>query len=324
MFTPNRATALLVVVTAALYAPSLGYGFVYEDLNDFRTWSQPFALSAWLETSARSLTSLSYAAGQALSGVEAWGFHLVSILWHLVNGILLAVLSRRVVGDWPSVIVAGLFLLHPVQVESVAYISSQSELVSTLPLLLALLLVERRWWIPAWVACGLAMLGKETAVAAFLLVPLWAAWRGLPLPYVRWGAACLIPGLLVGQRFAGMVAFDPAWMSRMSTEWAGLVSLWVFPSPLSIEHDWSSPRLMVMGLALMALAWAPWRWTAVIQAALVWCAVAMLPRLFVPQLEGLHEHHLYSWSIGLSLAVGVWLVREKEAYVPSRIAPVSA
>lgn len=289
-------------MTAAIYAPSVGYGFRYEDVNDFRTWSQPFQWSAWWETASRSLTALSFAGGQALSGVEAWGFHLVSILWHLLNGVLVTLLARRVASLWAAVGIGGLFLLHPVQVESVAYISSQGELVAGGLLLVALLVADRQWWKTAWLVCGLAVLAKETAVAAFLLVPLWGVWRGVRVPWGPWLASCLIPAVLVGQKFAGIADVDPVWMVRTAREWLGLLSLWVVPWPLSIEHDWSNLRLGLAAAGLLVIAWSPWR---LAQAAVIWSAVAVLPRLFAPQLEGLHEHHVYSWAIALSVATGL-------------------
>lgn len=323
MLTPIRATSVLLVLTALLYSPSLGYGYVYEDLNDFRKWSEMDTLEAWASWAwrkpARSLTALSYMAGQTLSGLEPWGFHLMSVAWHLLNGVLVAMLAASVVGGgWAVPLVAGVFLLHPVQVESVAYISAHADLVSTAAILLALLFAERRRLGLAFVACGLAVLGKETAVASFLLIPVWEVWRGRAVPKA-WIACAVLPPLLLLDRFP--ITLDPAWMARTVTEAIGLLSLWIVPLPLTIDHDWSAMRIGIAALVMLALVIGnrPARF------ALASAAVLLAPRLFVPQLEGLHEHHLYNISIGLSLCAGLWLFGEhaqERSHVESRLSPL--
>lgn len=308
MFTPQRTTALLIAVTALLYARTLAYGFVFEDLNDFQTWSQPFTWSAWISQPSRMLTSLSFAAGQALSGTEAWGFHLVSVTWHLINGLLMFLLSLRVLPQWGATFAAGVFLLHPIQVESVAYISTQSELVSAACLLTALLLADSGKFALAFLACGLAVLAKETAVVSFLLVPLWLTWRGKDdARLTLWLLACVVPPLWLLPRFGGYLTLDLAWMVRTVLEWAGLLSLWILPHPLAIDHDWSGLRIALTGAVMLVVMLSRRRWALAGQCALLWSAVSVLPRLFVPQLEGMHEHHLMTSTIALSLCAGLWL-----------------
>lgn len=322
MLTPRRVLALLIVLTAVIYAPSVGFGFVYEDRNDFRTWAAPGSLTDWAlaiwEKPARSLTALSYMAGQSLSGVEPWGYHLMSVGWHLVNGVLVAILAAAVVGGgWAAPIVAGVFLLHPVQVESVAYISSHAELVSTACLLLALICVEHGRLALAFVCCGVAMLGKETAVAAFLLVPAWQWFRGRGLEKA-WIALMILPVLGLWPRFPP--SLELAWIARTVTEAIGLLSLWLLPVPLTIDHDWSSVRIGVSLGVIVALS----VWNAPARFAVVCAAALLLPRLLVPQLEGLHEHHLYPVSVGLSLCAGFWLCggdAQEDVYVP-RVSPL--
>lgn len=295
-----------------MYAPTVGYPFVWEDTNDFQLVMQPWTLDAWLAGAwaghTRIVAGFLRGMGYALSGVEPWGYHLMSVSVHLLNGVLFAVLAHRVLAGWWASFAVGLFLLHPLQVESVAYISSQADLVSVTGLLVALLCAERGWVVAAWLACAVAVLGKETAVAGFALVPVWLLWRvGFRWAVVGWFAASVVPGLYVMGRYTPVV--DLAWMWRLTADLIGLLSLWVVPYPLSIEHDWSVLRLGLgaVGIVAACVVSRPVRW------AVGACVVLVLPRVLLPQIESLHEHHAYPMVVGLSLSAG-WIGAEWDAW----------
>lgn len=301
-----------MLLTAGLYAPSLGYPYVYEDLNDPTRWADPMPLSVFEHlrwgAGGRVLSSLTFLGGRALSGVEPWGHHVVSIALHLLNAALLYALVRRVVMAWAAVFVVGVFLLHPVQVESVAYLSARPDLVSTCCVLLALLSLERRWYLAAWGACVAAVLSKETAIAAFLLVPLWALWRGQrSWTLAAWAGAVALPVAIVARWFPP--SLDVSGAARTVIDALGLSSLWIVPMPLAIDHDWQPWRIVAMALVVLIGGWH----SRVVRAMTVWVVVGVAPRFGVPLLEGLHEHHLYPLSIGLSLGVGL-LLFGKERY----------
>lgn len=85
------------------------------------------------------LTWLSLQLDAELFGNKAWGYKLTSVLLHGLNGVLLfLVLWRMTEAVWPSFFVAGLFLLHPLHVESVAWVSERKDVLSTFFILLAL------------------------------------------------------------------------------------------------------------------------------------------------------------------------------------------
>jgi tetratricopeptide (TPR) repeat protein len=78
------------------------------------------------------LTMLSHAISWLLFGSNDWGHHLVNILLHLLNGVLVYQLGRRIFkNDIISNLGAIVFLLHPLQVESVGWISEQKNVLST-------------------------------------------------------------------------------------------------------------------------------------------------------------------------------------------------
>jgi tetratricopeptide (TPR) repeat protein len=79
------------------------------------------------------LTWLSYMLDYEFYGLNPGGFHLTNVLLHLVNALLLYLLLSRMTGArWRSAFVAGIFALHPLQVESVAWVTERKDVLSTL------------------------------------------------------------------------------------------------------------------------------------------------------------------------------------------------
>src|SRR5207244_515219 len=74
----------------------------------------------------------SFLLDQQLYGTTAAGYHLTNLLWHLGSTLLLFAALRRMSGAvWPSALVAALFALHPLNVQSVAWISERKGIIST-------------------------------------------------------------------------------------------------------------------------------------------------------------------------------------------------
>jgi Tfp pilus assembly protein PilF len=79
------------------------------------------------------LTWLSHLADVDLYGMNPAGHHLTSVLLHAINGVLLFLILRSVTAAyWRSLVVAALFALHPLRVESVAWVSERKDVLSTL------------------------------------------------------------------------------------------------------------------------------------------------------------------------------------------------
>jgi len=96
------------------------------------------------------LTWLSHMLDCQLFGVNAGGHHLTSLLLHLANTLLLFGVLRRLTGAlWRSALVAALFALHPLHVESVAWVAERKDVLSTLFWLLALWAYARYVQTPA-------------------------------------------------------------------------------------------------------------------------------------------------------------------------------
>ncbi|MFC4533512.1 glycosyltransferase family 39 protein [Sphaerisporangium dianthi] len=187
---------LIVVAAFAVHANGIGNGFIYfddpESVVDNASirelgWA---AVGHWFTTPLQSMYSpLAYAsyaidhlAGQGAMGV----YHFTNVLLHLANVVLVFLVIRRLTGrTFPAGFVAAAFAIHPMNVDTVAWISTRSNLLATLFSLAALLaylrhLDSRRPGPLVWsvVLFGLATLSKSTAVALPLVLFLIDHFRG--------------------------------------------------------------------------------------------------------------------------------------------------
>jgi tetratricopeptide (TPR) repeat protein len=87
---------------------------------------------------------LSHLLACQLFGLNPWGHHLINVLLHAVNTVLVFLLLRRLTGAmWRSLLVAALFGLHPLRVESVAWVTERKDVLSACFGLLALIFYAR-------------------------------------------------------------------------------------------------------------------------------------------------------------------------------------
>ena len=137
---------LLVLAVAGVFGQTLGHEFVNYDDNRYVTANQAvqdafsrctlFQTLAWAFTSRTAsnwhpLTWLSHAADCRIYGLNAWGHHLTNVLLHAATAVLLFLVLRRMTGDFgPSAFCAALFALHPLRVESVAWVAERKDVLS--------------------------------------------------------------------------------------------------------------------------------------------------------------------------------------------------
>lgn len=103
-----------------------------------------WALTAVHEATWQPMVWLSYMLEQELHGMDPGWYHLTNVLLHTANTLLLFLLLRSMTGAlWQSSLVAALFALHPIHVESVAWITERKDVLSTLFFMLTLLSYAR-------------------------------------------------------------------------------------------------------------------------------------------------------------------------------------
>src|SRR5579883_1987526 len=128
---------LIVGLTLLAYLPILGNGFVWDDdlyVTNNPTLTQPGGFARiWLDLRATPqyypVTFSFFYFEHALWGFHPTGYHAVNLLLHAANAVLVWWILRRldVPGSW---LAAALFAVHPVEVESVAWITERKNLLS--------------------------------------------------------------------------------------------------------------------------------------------------------------------------------------------------
>lgn len=267
-----------------------------------------------------------------LFGSDVRGHHVVNVLFHAMAATLLVPLFRRAgVGPWPATLGAGVFLLHPANVEAVAWIA-QLKSSSALLLSLIALLVERRRPLLGALCFALALLAKPSALyalpvlaAALALEPGAgrARWRGFGL-WVLVFAAFVVVELPAFFATAGSLAplYDDVAVRLRSAFAIGVRYVWmaVTGQGLSMFHEpdpsasWLDPAWLA-GLALLGLF--AWRFVVVARARRVeavfwvWAAAAFAPSSGILALPyPLADRYLYAVMPGL---LGVVLLAGGEA-----------
>lgn len=144
----------LVVVTAVAYEDVLlsgQYEFVsFDDYTYVRDnphvqagltrASLRWALTSFDALNWHPLTWISLELDREIFGMQPWGFHATNLLLHAANTVLLYLVLRWTTGDlWPAAAVAAFFALHPIHVESVAWVTERKDVLSTLFWLLTML-----------------------------------------------------------------------------------------------------------------------------------------------------------------------------------------
>jgi Flp pilus assembly protein TadD len=155
MSRPRIVCVLLALVTLLIYLPVRHYSFVNLDDGKYvtenpmvqagLTWAGvKYAFTSWYGDFWHPLTCLSHMLDCQLFGLNAGGHHLVSVLFHATNAVLLLLLLLRLTGAfWQSAFIAALFAWHPLHVESVAWVAERKDVLSTFFGLLTLMAYVR-------------------------------------------------------------------------------------------------------------------------------------------------------------------------------------
>ena len=210
------AGVILILMALLAFFPALRAGFIWDDdryVTENPLLTSPNGLEEiWFSTHSQSqyfpLVYTTFRFEYVLWGLNPLGYHLVNVLLHGCNAILAWRLLRRlaVPGAW---LAAAIFAVHPVQVETVAWVTELKNVESTLFYLLAL-----RWWLKSCDETGgrawgfyaltllsglLALFAKTTActLPAAMVLVLWM--QGKPIGWRR--AGLIAPVLVLGIAF---------------------------------------------------------------------------------------------------------------------------
>ncbi|MDO8684801.1 MAG: tetratricopeptide repeat protein [Armatimonadota bacterium] len=185
----------LVVVTLAVYAQSLGNDFINFDDPQYVTFNnnvqsgltKDSVFWAFFSSDASNwhpLTWLTHIIDYQLYRLQPAGHHLTNLLLHILNTLLLFLVISRMTGYiWRSAFVAALFAIHPLHVESVAWIAERKDVLSTFFWMLTMLAYIRyskspnvRRYIPVLLLYALGLMAKPMLVTLPIVLLLLDYW----------------------------------------------------------------------------------------------------------------------------------------------------
>lgn len=200
---------VLLIATCCAYLGVVQNGFVEFDDNIYVIYNAHTAAGlsadgwkyAWTTFDSGNwipLTWLSYQLDATLFGMRPLGFHLTNVVLHAINVVLIYAWLRRTTGArWRGLVVAAIFAVHPLHVESVAWIAERKDVLSTFWLLVALHTYERyaarsslMWYLATIIAFALGLLSKSMVVTfpvLLLIVDFWPLQRCVDYPSSDYG-----------------------------------------------------------------------------------------------------------------------------------------
>ncbi|MBS1829313.1 MAG: tetratricopeptide repeat protein [Acidobacteria bacterium] len=283
------------------------------------------------------LTWISHMIDIQLFGMRAGPHHLVNLFWHCANSVLLLIALWRLTGSlWRSAIAAALFAVHPLRVESVAWIAERKDVLSGFFWMLTLLAYSfytrrpsrlRLYGVTALFALGL-MSKPSVVTLPFVLVLLdyWPLrrWRSfeearrmlLEKTPMLWLAGAVSVITFLGQRQMGAVVSLES-LPVYFRIWNGIVSYarylgkMIWPVDLGVMYPFakiSTPALIGAALllaAISAFAWLRRRENPYLIVGWLWFLGAMIPMLGLAQtgVQALADRFTYLPMIGITIAV---------------------
>ena len=350
--------ALLVFGTVAVYWQVSGHEFVgYDDplyvtanphvqaglTKTGLAWA--FGKIAGEGTYWHPVTWMSHMLDCELFGVKPAPPHLENLFFHIVNALLLLVVLNRMTGVlWKSAVVAALFALHPLQVDTVAWVAERKNLLSTFFMLLGLLAYIRHArlrkltsYIPVVICFGLGLMCKPMLVTFPLLLLLLDYWpfrrsqdenvsalRRLifltveKLPLFLMSAASGLVTIAAHDKLKLLISTEqfslPARLANAAVSYVRYLGKTIWPSNLSVFYPYpggwagwevTGAALILVTISILAVRCA--KRFPYLLAGWLWFLVALLPVIGIVQagVQSIADRFMYVPLIGL-LVASVW------------------
>jgi tetratricopeptide (TPR) repeat protein len=290
----------LALVVFAVFWPVSKCDFVnYDDLGYITTnqniqhgitaESLKWALTTGHSSNWHPLTWISHMLDVQFYGLNPMGHHLTNLLFHIANAVLMFLLLRSMTKTlWPSAFIAALFALHPLRVESVAWVSERKDVLSTFFWILTVWAYVRytqtsaqrvKWFVLALFVYALGLMSKPMVVTlpfVLLLVDVWPLRRvGVEqlrdfkriaklvvekLPFVFLALASSVVTFFVQRKGGAVSSLQSLTLAErvenMFVAYARYVGKTFWPSRLSIlyPHPGHWPWLVVIGCFVIVVA----------------------------------------------------------------------
>jgi protein O-mannosyl-transferase len=184
---PWIISTTIAILTALVFMPAIGFEFINWDDDRYLFENDGLVSDGLtLRNVARAMTEvtfynwapltiLSYQGDATLFGMQPWGFHLTNVVIHAISVAILCTALQRMTGRvGASTVAVTLFALHPLRVESVAWVAERKDVLSVLFLALSLLAYDAYCRQPSWsryLAVAGAMLMSLLAKASLVTLP---------------------------------------------------------------------------------------------------------------------------------------------------------
>ncbi len=347
VYAASAVCAFLVLAVAVVFAQTVNFGFVNYD-NDKYVYENRHVQNgltadgiAWAFTSNHAsnwhpLTWLSHMLDCELYGLQAGGHHLTNVALHALAAVVLFLVLWRMTFDlWPSAFVAAVFAVHPVRVESVAWIAERKDVLSGLFFMLTLWAylgyVRRPFSLPRYclviVLFALGLMSKPMLVTmpfVLLLLDYWplgrlqATWRRLiveKIPLLLLAAASCLATMLAQQH--AVVTLDelslPLRFGAALLSYVSYLGQFFWPTNLAVFYPHPAARLpigeavaaLLILIAISAVAIFRRRRNPYLFVGWFWYLGMLVPVIGLVQvgLQGMADRYAYLPQIGLTIAL---------------------
>ncbi len=351
---------LIVIAILGVYSNALSGPFIFDDevsveknISIRTLW--PLSSSLWAAqdtpTAGRPIVNLTFALNYAFGRQDVAGYHLVNVVLHILNAFLLYGLIDRSLKNAPwhkrpntlpgsiPFIVVLLWAVHPLQKETVNYVTQRTELMMALFFIFSMLSSRLAWdatsyrsrliWQGACVtSCALGMASKEVMVVVPVIVVLYdmavmnqtvsSLLKSRGRFYICLASTWLVLAMLLATkprgRSVGFGLSNGLWEYVTTQCWAITHYLWLVIWPVSLCGDYGVssvtevriwlPRLLLIIAILSVTFWAWFRWR-VLSFLGLWFFMILAPSTSVVPIvtEPIAERRMY-----LSLAAVLLLM----------------
>jgi tetratricopeptide (TPR) repeat protein len=334
---------MILAIGALAYINSFEGAFVYDDvmyvgIPDVQQLWPPWPAMFGKQNASRPLIGLSLAINYSLSGIDTWSYHLFNLLVHLAGGLALFGIVRRTLltdplrerfGEkafWLALVIALLWVVHPLQTQSVTYIIQRCESLMGMFYLVTLYCAIRShysekkwvWTVAAVAACLGGMMSKQVMVTAPLMVMLydrmflidsfkeaarkrWALYTGLCGTWAMLIATTIVSPV---NETAGFAVESISPLGYFVSEFKVIIyylRLALWPDPLVIDYRWpketsyweAAPYGAILILLGAGALWALIKRRPVGYAGAWFFAILSVTSSFIPYTDLAFEHRMY-------------------------------
>jgi len=309
------------------------------------------------------VTFLSHIFSSELFGMDASGHHLINLLFHVLNSVMLFCVLTRMTGTlWQSAFVAALFAVHPLHVESVAWVTERKDVLSTFFWMLTMWSYHRytqnsslHRYLLVFLALALGLMTKPMLITlpfVFLLLDFWplgrlrlghdrALWKLVweKIPLFALSITSIIITYLALHQGGHIRSFEiyPLWtrIGNALVAYATYIGKMAWPQGLAVLYPhpgntlpaWQmiGAGLFLMGISILVFRWTPRR--PYLGVGWLWYLGTLFPVIGLLQagLQSMADRYTYVPIIGLFIIIA-WGISDLAIKwnIPRKVLNVSA